>query len=175
MTVARILAIRTGRLYPPDDIPSTKSNGVRPEGWSEWKIPKTPSGIESATFRLVAQCLNKLRYRLPSHYGGVIDTLLLVLYFLPEHTTESSMLLRFRLLEGLARQKIGNFQYQTHSGYICPNHIRKTHDMLCMSHNDWVREVALPKYRVIQCVGGIAGSHCLRRLDVGRGADNLSP
>jgi hypothetical protein len=47
---------------------------VRPERSCQWKIPITPPGIETATFRLVAQCLHQLHYK-RSWWSSSVDRL----------------------------------------------------------------------------------------------------
>jgi hypothetical protein len=79
----RLSALRTGHSLPPERFLVLISGTglvepraiVRLDGLGELRNPVTSLGIEPATFRLVAKCLNQLRYRVLRFLGrGEVHT-----------------------------------------------------------------------------------------------------
>jgi len=68
MTVLRLSALLTGRLYPQEMLLVLISviGWVDPRILCQWKIPMTSAGIESATFWFVAQQLNHCAIAAPT-------------------------------------------------------------------------------------------------------------
>jgi len=69
MKEVSLSALVSGRLYPLEISPvlisitswANPRTKVQPEGLCQQKIPLTPSGTETVTFRLLVQSLNQLR------------------------------------------------------------------------------------------------------------------
>jgi hypothetical protein len=81
MKMARLSALRSGRLYPQDIFLLLISvRGwvdpraiVRPEGICQWKIPVTPSKIVPDTLSKTDQCYGKIPIILVSSYSFIWD------------------------------------------------------------------------------------------------------
>ena len=79
MKVVILSAVRTGRLDPSRSLSRPQVHSAA-GNIMPMKIPMTPSGIEPATFQLVAQCFNQLRHHVTNTVNFLSNKTVLAIF-----------------------------------------------------------------------------------------------